>query len=457
MLFNGLIVIVLLSPLPFGLNHPWSWSLCSLLVGFLSILWAITVFRKTDSQLSLNPLKSMTDMIVVFIVVLIWAIYQAVVPVSVDKFHPVWTLTKDALQTQITPLIALTPDDAMMAIMRILSYGLVFLLTFYYCQAREKAKVVFLGLMYAGFIYSLYGLVIYFGKYGLVLWRESNASLSTVNSTFINRNHFATFAGLTLLCSLALLTEGINSSAKYNIGGYIGWQRFFENLITRTWLSAVAFMIIGTALVLTGSRGGFFSSLLAIFVLLLALNLNAQTRNYYVLWLIAIFAILGAFIFNLSSSSLLAKLDSQGLTDSLRETVFALSWSAILNNPRLGFGLGSFAEVFPLYKNQDYSGTVTRPLLQDYAHNTYLENMFELGIPASLALFYCFLRLVLICGRGLFVRKRDWIYPAVGLSATCLIAAHALVDFSMQIPAVAYIYVLLMGAACGQSFATKKM
>jgi O-antigen ligase len=449
-------MVVLLSPLPLGANRPWSWSLLSLLVGLLSILWSLRVFKGGDKvKLALKPLKSLADIILVFIGVLCWGVYQAIFPATASQFHPLWTLTNTILNTEITPLISLTPADSITTLMRMLSYALVFFLSFYYCQTREKAKSVFLALMSAGFVYSLYGLFIYFGKYGMTSWFNHKSNLSTVSSTFINHNHFATFAGLSLLCSLSLLMESINISAKYNIGGNLGWQRFFENLIIRAWFPASIFLIIGTALVLTCSRGGFASSLLAIIILLSVLTLKSPTRNYYSLGLIVFFMLLGTTIFNLSSASLLAKLNTQGINDEHRVIVFKLTWNAILTNPWLGFGLGSFEEVFPLYKNHDFPGTLTYPILQDYTHNTYLEVLFELGIPAGLALFYCFFRLAWICFKGLLVRKRDWIYPATGLSATALIAAHASVDFSMQIPAIPCTYLLLMGAACGQSFSSR--
>jgi hypothetical protein len=35
-----------------------------------------------------------------------------------------------------------------------------------------------------------------------------------------------------------------------------------------------------------------------------------------------------------------------------------------------------------------------------------------------------------------------------------LIGVHSLVDFSMQVPAIPYVYALLMGVACAQSFSS---
>jgi len=57
----------------------------------------------------------------------------------------------------------------------------------------------------------------------------------------------------------------------------------------------------------------------------------------------------------------------------------------------------------------------------------------------------------MICMRGVWVRRRHWIYPALGVAATALVGIHALVDFSLQIPAVAYLYALMMGGAVAQS------
>ena len=48
-------------------------------------------------------------------------------------------------------------------------------------------------------------------------------------------------------------------------------------------------------------------------------------------------------------------------------------------------------------------------------------------------------------------RRIDAVYPAIGLAATAQVAAHSLIDFGLQIPAVAVTYSLLLGVACAQS------
>jgi hypothetical protein len=44
------------------------------------------------------------------------------------------------------------------------------------------------------------------------------------------------------------------------------------------------------------------------------------------------------------------------------------------------------------------------------------------------------------------------VFPCIGVGATTLVAVHSLFDFSLQMPGVAALYWLLMGAAVAQSF-----
>jgi len=47
-------------------------------------------------------------------------------------------------------------------------------------------------------------------------------------------------------------------------------------------------------------------------------------------------------------------------------------------------------------------------------------------------------------GGYIWSRQRNWIYPAIGFSSTVLVAAHSVVDFSLQIPALAVTYAAML-------------
>ena len=79
----------------------------------------------------------------------------------------------------------------------------------------------------------------------------------------------------------------------------------------------------------------------------------------------------------------------------------------------------------------------------------------ELGIPATAVIVALFLWLSGVFLHGLTRRRRRKVYVVIGLSATVLGAAHALVDFSLQIPGFTVGYALLMGLAWAQSWTTR--
>ena len=55
--------------------------------------------------------------------------------------------------------------------------------------------------------------------------------------------------------------------------------------------------------------------------------------------------------------------------------------------------------------------------------------------------------LVWTCWKGVQRCRRDWGYPATGVAASVLVGLHAMLDFSLQLPAVAILYAGIMGIA----------
>lgn len=455
MIFYSLLVVVFLSPLPYASNRGWSWSLWAMIIAILAIFLAVKIIYSKATESNHKLQKNLTGLIIPFVLVICWAVIQTLSIIPSEWAHPLWVLMNDALSTGKPGSISLNREDTLTSVMRLTSYALVFWISQYYCQDRIKARQVFFCIMLTGFLYSLYGLIVYLGWFEPVFLRQEWPT-KALSSTFVNRNHFATYAGLALICSLTLICEGVQISNHYKLGGYIGMQRFLENLITRTWLPLLAFIVIGSALILTHSRGGFLGTLIAVLVLLAAFNRGFKTRNIHFVSVVIVFVVIGGWVFFANSGILVSRFEHLGANSADRLRVYQILWNAILDNPWLGYGYGSFEEAFPLYKTIEIAGSKNIPLVWDYAHNTYLEIMFELGIPAALLLFLCFFKLVWTCLKGLFTRKRDLIFPAAGLAVTALVATHALVDFSIQIPAVAYTYALLMGASWAQSFSSRK-
>lgn len=455
MIFYSLLTLILLSPLPLALNRSWSWSLWAVVVGLIATTWAVKIIRQPHQTISLRHIGCFMDILCLFIAVLGWIVLQSSA-ISPFAAHSVWFAADSILPVAVNHATSVTPDDTITSCMRLLSYALVFCLTLFYGQDRGKARIVLMGLMVAGALYSLHKIFIYINDLEDIHYFPQWTLLYDLSSTIVNNNHFAAYAGLTLLCTVSLLSEEVIIATKDNNGEYLGQQRFIHTLIVRTVIPLGILLTIGTALVLSNSRGGFFGFLFALSVLLIAMNINHRARGVSIVWLLGFVVLFGGFLFYLSGADLLQRLDKEGLSSPARQDAYQSTWDAIMTNPWLGYGLGSFEEMFATYKNTTISGTVRRAILWNYAHNVYLETIFEIGIPAAGAFFYCFFKMAWICGKGLLQRKRDWMYPALGLAATCLIGLQSATDFGMQMPAIAYTYALLMGVACAQSFSYPK-
>jgi O-antigen ligase len=132
-----------------------------------------------------------------------------------------------------------------------------------------------------------------------------------------------------------------------------------------------------------------------------------------------------------------------------RAYVWGLTLDMIGDRPFLGTGMNSFAGMFASVRPNDLTQLWTK------AHDTYLELALDLGIPAAGLLIGAALWLCILCARGVLTRDRDQVLPALGFSATILVGFHALADFSMQIPAVAMTWSVLVGVGVAQSISSR--
>jgi O-antigen ligase len=87
----------------------------------------------------------------------------------------------------------------------------------------------------------------------------------------------------------------------------------------------------------------------------------------------------------------------------------------------------------------------------EMAHNTYLEVFQGLGLVFGTMLVGSVVLLVVRCTKGAALRHESATIPCVAASAAFLVGAHALVDFSLQMQAIALTFMALLGAGVAQS------
>lgn len=438
---HATMLLVVLAPLPLGANREWAWTLTACLVAALALFAALREIWRP----SCRPSPLLCWSIALFGLVLLWAWVQAVSWTPESWHHPVWSLAIRVMQDSVAASVSLSPDDTRVAAMRLSTYALVFALTFVSARDRHLAQQGLRWLAAAGMAYAVYGLAVYTARSGTVLWLHNPGWVRDVRATFINHNSFATWAGLCLLSALTLYYQAatLRRNPAYRLPMELGVR--LEQFLLRTWKPLTAVLMLTAGLVLSHSRGGFISLCAGAAVLLMAVHIRQPLREAIArktLWT-AVFAVV--LVFWLTSEVMLSRIDRLTADYQSRLDAYHLTLEGIRDNPLLGFGYGTFAESMRFYRDERIAGFF------DKAHNTYLENIMELGWPVALALLASLTMLVAICWRGMRRRRRDWIIPATGLAATALVAVHATVDFSLQIPAVAMAYAAILGIACAQS------
>lgn len=450
--FGSFILLLVLLPLPFGANRPWASDLFGVLAGVLLLarLWAAP---DRPAPTGAVPRLRLALAALGFAVVAAWALLQIAPFTPLAWHHPLW-LEAAHLLGPTSGAISVDPGTTREALVRLLGYVAFFLLAFFAGRDRERAKVIVRALGLAALAYALYGLIAQSAGSTTILWFKKWAYEGFLTSTFVNKNSYATYAGLGFLCSLAMVRQRVKhivikdpvlAKASYAAA-------WFASLSLRDYVYFLSPVLVLGALALTGSRGGVLSTLVGVVTLLITM---AIFRRWPIKqWALLLTGI--AFIFSLfvmmGGDALLNRMqdDAIGSDTATRLAAYELVKQAITDNPWLGFGLGSFDGAFRLYRD------ATLPLWFQHAHNDYLEMMMDLGVPAALLLFLSIGLMVSCCLQGVLRRKRDAIYPSLAVAATALVATHSLMDFSMHIPAVAATYAVLLGLGVAQSGSTRQ-
>ncbi|HXS41070.1 MAG TPA: O-antigen ligase family protein [Stellaceae bacterium] len=443
-LFLLLLGFVLLLPLPLGAVARLSWWVIALYVGLLLAAHAASLMR--PGAVIGQRVAPNGPWIVPFLLTAAWAALQLSPWTPAAWHNPLWQTAAGLLQTPLAGAISIDPDDTAAAIIRLLAYGGIFWLAMQLCWPRRRAETLFLALSFAAFAYSAYGLIEEFSGAKMVLWFPKSAYFNSVTSTFINRNNYAAYGGLGLICASGMIIKELAMLVSRQPSRRAEFLALLEALAGWRGILLVGWVVSCAALAMSDSRGGVVSTFAGLLALVAAVGVSRTLQRRYVLIIAGSVLAAGIAVSSLNGAQLVERLAETDLSQEGRPLVYALLRHQIAEAPWLGTGYGTFEEAFRPIQSAAIRGR------WDRAHDTYLENALELGIPAALLLTLSGAALFIRCLFGLRARHRDAIYPAIGIGASVLLACHSLVDFSLQIPAITATYALIMGAAVIQSW-----
>lgn len=441
--------VVVLAPLPYGSAHLWSYSLLSILTGIALLLWAIAATLRAD--IYAVPASRYGVPAVMLGVVLLWLFVQGSPLMPASLHHPLWADVRAALPDQtVRSAVSLNPDGTPDILIRMGTYAVIFWLAMQFGRSPERAHKVFWAIALSGFMYAGYATWAYLSDPSMILLTKKWAYGQALTGTFVNRNHYAVFAGLGLITSFGLAIRYLKSGAS---GAFDSSRRFLdslENLSLSVFVLTGICVITASALLLSKSRGGVVFTATALIALIMLLQAGGTLRKRTSLALVGGMLTLGMVTFAVSGSGLVDRVLGQAF-NSDRHLIHGVALDAIADAPLLGHGAGSFPTLFHIYRGADFPAV--SPAFAS-AHSVYLEFAAEAGIIAAALYFGLLLLIVIRCFAGTLQRHRNQIYPATGAAAAVLIAIHSYFDFGPQVPGVSVTFAAILGVAFAQSWPT---
>jgi O-antigen ligase len=433
-------------PILFAAVQPWVWSLYSLLViaVFILYLWS------TLDQPVLPRLRLFKKSVVIFF---IWTLFLCIpIPhpaLSVLSHTRGEILSQAGSLTDITPAwesLSYLPRAASIWWVFLLSLGLFFLVVRNLCTERKTLKRVVFIMIGIGLLEAVYGLIQAVVPSMGVLWVDYiHDYMGTARGTFINRNSFAAFIGM--IWPLALGITLAMTGRIYSLKEALGSDR-----LNRQALMAMGIIVFLLALIFTRSRAGIVSGLVGFMAFSILARTGMKTLALQTRVLLGgIIVLLCIYTMTIGVGPILQRFLSLGADSGSRMDIWRDSLPIVKDHP-LGVGLANYENVFQVY-NQ--SSTSDKTVM--HAHNDYLQLLIETGWIGFLAIisgFFTFLGKSARRIKQIDVRRDPLrFYLAVGaFSGLISMSVHGLFDFNLQIPAICLYFVVLMAilSACTQ-------
>ncbi len=154
---------------------------------------------------------------------------------------------------------------------------------------------------------------------------------------------------------------------------------------------------------------------------------------------------LAAVLFMMGGEGLAERFVRMGADWEQRAALYSQIAGMIMERPFAGYGAGSFAQAYPLFHAPPVANSVT----WDHAHSTYLALFLGAGIPFGLIPVALAGMLVFRIARLAAANSAGAPHAPAAIGAAVLVAIHSLVDFSLEIQAVALLFVVMLAIGSG--------
>lgn len=420
-------VTLLFALTAYGAVDAWALGLLAILAGFIVIVWLTNSLLTKEFLLNfdtiLTPLIGLTAIGVVQLLPL--------------RSHVSNDLLKDAPVNSLS----LDPYSTRLFIIQLIVYLVFFAAALTFVNNRKRLQTTVLTVIITGAAMAFFGILQWLASPEAMIYGWRPTPHAVPFASFVNQHHFAALMNMTLGLTLGLL-----------FGKGVGKDK---NL-----LLGIAALLMGIALVLTGSRGGIVSFIGVLGFLIVPQLLQKKSGEGEIgqqgagssqrSKLMLVGGSIGAVVLLFTAVLLLGGDQSlfrgiglqggaQGDISSGRIHFWTIALKTFLDYPILGAGLNAFGTAFTRYDTWNGLYRV------EQAHNDYLQTLADAGIAGFICvaafIFFLFKKGTATIRQTASGFRKS---AATGALAGCFgILIHSFFDFPLRTPANSFYFLTL--------------
>jgi len=308
--------------------------------------------------------------------------------------------------------------SSIMEFLKFVNLGLIFYIVVNCIDDEYKIKRILNIILMSSTAIAIFGILQYMGVIPRNWWDRHNF----LSATYVNHNHFAGYMELALPLSIGMILS--------------------EKEIGKKILYVYSFLALSSALLLSMSRGAWFSITIA--MIFMFIMICRKRKGFFISFLFLVFlAVAIIFIFNTVDLSILSRRVSsyKELDFSGRIEIWKGSLQIIRHNWLLGAGIGTFIYNFPAYRTPGLN------MFVNFSHNDYLQIASEAGIFSLMLLVFMIFAII---RKGVITHNiasssfRKWA-PLALVTGILSLSIHGLGDFNFYIPANAFLFTVCAG------------
>ncbi len=452
------LLVIFGSPLPFGSNREWAWAPILMVLGVIGILCALGLGDAAGFRVEENERWPLLALVICFVLFTFVGLLQ-MSPYAPATGSSQFYARAAALLGQAHAVVpSLSVDATRSTLLRCLASVLVFVIARALFREPDRARLLVFAFLLSAIAVMVYALLqqsstggCYVGSL-LKKQGEYTNDRCLMSGTFANSNSFGCFAGMALAATLAWMFKQDRRrrvvADGYDDGdGASDGDRFFRWLSGSTMiLAAMALLFVGTQL-FSSSRAA-FAVTVGVVIAMLYLSMRGRWRSRgQVGRAVAIGTAIGVLVLVIAGGAMLRKVSLLSDPGNFNRTfIWQASLRAAQASPWLGWGLGTFPEIYAAYQPDEISQA------NDKAHSSPIELYVETGILGAVPGLLMVLIPWAVCLWGAFQRRRQRHLVVAAFAVPGIAILHSAVDFSLQIPAIAFVSAAFLGMGWAQTF-----